>query len=213
MDIEGRLERVEKRLRIYQGITAAVIILLGAVFIREAAPGAQAGSEPQAIPEKIQARAFEVVNPDGVIVARLSSGIFNSGDLVLNGYSKPFSLIRSVQIYGAGIAFHSKIIDPSVDMSQILVTIGADDRGGLFAIYNNEEKLSVGVSATASGDGEITIADRNGRPLVRIGADGRTLESGAERPAGRLSIYDSQGRAAVTLRANAQGSGIVELSE
>ncbi len=213
MDIERRLERVERRLRIFQGITAAVIILLGAVIIREAAPGAQAGSEPQAIPEKIQARAFEVVNPDGVIVARLSGGIFDSGDLVLNGYSKPFSLIRSVQIYGAGIAFHSKIIDPSVDMSQILVTIGADDRGGLFAIYNNEEKLSVGASATAGGDGEIMIADRSGRPLVRIGADGEISESAAERPAGRLNIYDSERRAAVTLRANTKGKGILELSE
>lgn len=213
MNIEGRLERVEKRLRIFQGITAAVIILLGAVIFRDAVPGARAAPEPQAIPEKIRARAFEVVNSDGVIVARLGGGIFNSGDLVINGYSKPFSVIRSVQIYGAGIAFHSKIIDPSVDMSQILVTIGADRRGGLFAIYNDEEKLSVVVNATASGDGKIMIADRTGRPLVRIGADGPTLESGAERPAGRLSIYDSQGRAAVTLRTNAQGNGIVELSE
>ncbi|MCH8111423.1 MAG: hypothetical protein IH905_05630 [Proteobacteria bacterium] len=213
MNIEGRLERVEKRLRIFQGITAAVIVLLGAVIIREAVPGARAGSEPQAIPEKIRARAFEVVNPDGVIVARLGGGIFNSGDLVINGYSKPFSVIRSVQIYGAGIAFHSKIIDPSVDMSQILVTIGADDRGGLFAIYNDEEKLSVGANATASGDGEITIADRNGRPLVRIGADGQILESSAGPPTGRLKVYNSEGRAAVTLRANARGSGIVELSE
>lgn len=213
MNIEGRLERVEKRLRIFQGITAAVIVLLGAVIIREAVPGARAGSEPQAIPEKIRARAFEVVNPDGVIVARLGGGIFNSGDLVINGYSKPFSVIRSVQIYGAGIAFHSKIIDPSVDMSQILVTIGADDRGGLFAIYNDEEKLSVGANATASGDGEITIADRTGRPLVRIGADGQIFESSAGPPTGRLSVYDSERRAAVTLRANAQGTGIVELSE
>lgn len=213
MNIEGRLERVEKRLRIYQGITAALIVLLVGVIIREAAPGAQAASEPQPIPEKIQARAFEVVNPDGVIVARLGAGIFNSGDLVLNGFSKPFSLIRSVQIYGAGIAFHSKIIDPSVDMSQILVTIGADDRGGLFAIYNNEEKLSVAANATASGDGEITIADRTGRPLVQIGAGGQTLKSSAERPTGRLSIYDSERRAAVTLRANTKGKGIVELSE
>ena len=213
MNIEGRLERVEKRLRIYQGITAAAIILLGAVIVRDAAPDARAGSEPQAIPEKIRARAFEVVNSEGVIVARLSGGIFNSGDLVVNGFSKPFSVIRSVQIYGVGIAFHSKIIDPSVDMSQILVSIGADDRGGLFAIYNDEEKLSLGANATASGDGEITIADRTGRPLVRIGADSQTFESSADRPTGRLSIYDSERRTAVTLRANPRGKGIVELSE
>ncbi len=213
MNIEGRLKRVEKRLRFYQGIIAALIILLGAVIIRDAAPGAQAGSEPRPIPDKIQARAFEVVNPDGVIVARLGGGIFNSGDLVLNGYSKPISLIRSVQIFGSGIAFHSKIIDPSVDMSQILVTIGANDRGGLFAIYNDEEKLLVGGNATAGGDGQITIADRTGRPLVEIGADRQLLESSAGAPAGRLSVYDSQRRAAVTLRTNAQGKGIVELSE
>ena len=213
MNIEGRMERVEKRLRIYQGITAAVIVLLGALIIREAAPDAQAGSDPQAIPEKIRARAFEVVNADGVIVARLGGGIFNSGDLVLNGFSKPFSVIRSVQIYGAGIAFHSKIIDPSVDMSQILVSIGADDRGGLFAIYNDEEKLSVGANATASGDGEITIADRTGRPLVRIGADSWNSEGSAASPTGRLSVYGTERGAAVTLRANAEGQGTVELSE
>lgn len=213
MNIEGRLERVEKRLRIYQGFIAALIIFLGAVIIREAAPGARAGSDLQAIPDKIRARAFEVVNAEGVIVARLSGGIFNSGDLVLNGYSKPFSVIRSVQIYGAGIAFHSKIIDPSVDMSQILVTIGADDRGGLFAIYNDEEKLSVGINATVGGDGEITIADRNGRPLVRIGADSEISGTGAGRPTGRVSVFDSKRQAAVTLRANSQGKGFVEISE
>ncbi len=213
MKIEERLERVEKKLRIYQGIFAAFIILLGAVLIREAAPGAQASAEPQSIPDKIQARSFEVVNPEGVIVARLSGGIFNSGDLVLNGFSKPFSVIRSIQIYGAGIAFHSKIFDPSVDMSQILVSIGANKRGGLFAIYNDEEKLSVGGSATADGDGELMVADRTGRILVRVGADSWNSQGVAASPAGRLSVYDTGRDAAVTLGANAEGQGIVELAE
>ena len=213
MNIEGRLERVEKKLRIYQVLTAAVIILLAAVIIREASPGAQAGSDPQAIPDKIQARAFEVVNPEGVIVARLGGGVFNSGDLVLNGFNKPFSVIRSIQIYGAGIAFHSKIFDPSVDMSQILVSIGANKRGGLFAIYNDEEKLSVAVNANADGDGELVVADRTGKDLVRIDADRRLFDGSATRPAGRVSVYNSQRQAAATLRTNSNGDGIVELAQ
>ena len=213
MNIEGRLERVEKKLRIYQVLTAAVIILLAAVIIREASPGAQAGSDPQAIPDKIQARAFEVGNPEGVIVARLGGGVFNSGDLVLNGFNKPFSVIRSIQIYGAGIAFHSKIFDPQVDMSQILVSIGANKRGGLFAIYNDEEKLSVAVNANADGDGELVVADRTGKDLVRIDADRRLFDGSATRPAGRVSVYNSQRQAAATLRTNSNGDGIVELAQ
>lgn len=209
--IEGRLERVEKRLRVYQGILGALVIVLGIFLIREVAPGAQASNDPAAIPEKIQARAFEVVNPEGVIVARLNGGIFNSGNLVLNGFNKPFSVIRSIQIYGAGIAFHSKIFDPSVDMSQILVSIGADKRGGLFAIYNDEEKLSVALNPNADGDGELVVADRTGKDLVRINADRQLFDGSAARPAGRVSVYNSQRRAAATLRTNANGEGIVEL--
>ena len=213
MNIEGRLERVEKRLRVYQGVLAALVILLGVVLIREVAPGAQASNDPGAIPNKIQARAFEVVNPEGVIVARLGGGIFNSGDLVLNGFNKPFSVIRSIQIYGAGIAFHSKIFDPQVNMSQILVSIGANKRGGLFAIYNDEEKLSVAVNANADGDGELVVADRTGKDLVRIDADRQLFDGSAARPAGRVSVYNSQLQAAATLRTNSNGDGIVELAQ
>jgi len=98
MNIEGRLERVEKGLRIYQGILAALIIFAGAALIREP-PGAQAGAEPQPIPEKFRARAFEVVNTDGVIVARLGVGYSIPGPLsstVSAGRSRLSARFRSM---------------------------------------------------------------------------------------------------------------------
>ena len=171
MDVETRLHRVERQLGFYKMCALALVILVASLTVREFVSLAQAGPDASPVAETIQARKFEVVNADGVVVARLSAGLYNSGDLVLNGYSKPFSLIRSIQLYGSGIAFHSKTIDPSVDMSQILVTIGADENGGLIATYNGEEKLSVGLRAADTGDGQLTVADREGRATVIVGTD------------------------------------------
>ena len=98
-------------------------------------------------------------------------------------------------------------------MSQILVSIGANKRGGLFAIYNDEEKLSVAVNANADGDGELVVADRTGKELVRIDADRRLFDGSSARPAGRVSVYNSQRQAAATLRTNSNGDGIVDLAQ
>lgn len=189
MKHDRRIQQLEGGLRTQRRALSLLIVLVAVLLGRELIQPiwAQTSVDPVPIVDRLRVREIEIVAPDGLPSIELGSSAFNSGEIIIRGYDNEISLVEAVVLSGVGISFHSKIIDDEIDMSRILLTVGADENGGIVSVYNTEEKLSARLATAPEGDGRLVVADRGG--LARIEA-----LAGA---AGRIRLTDSAGRHAL----------------
>ena len=106
--------------------------------------GLLAATNPNSVPDVIQAKKFEVVNDEGKVVASLFADADGGRLSVLNKDQK------------------------------IVAGIYATAVGGLLGVYNKDGKPVAGLSATTEQGGLLSILNKDGKPVaaVRVDADG-----------------------------------------
>jgi len=83
-----------------------------------------------------------------------------------------------------------------------VLTLTQNDSGGIIATQSPSGEILVTVTATATGEGVIALADRAGRRLVELaGKPGEGV--------GVVNTFDEDGRVAVSLLAS-KGAGVVQ---
>jgi hypothetical protein len=136
MDIEQRfahLERSNRRLR--TGLLSLTIAITTVLIVGLA--------KPEKVPDVITAKAFQVVNNDGLKLVRMAGA--------------PSGRLGGVTTYN--------------DKGQALVTLGATVNGdGAITTLNGKGQKLVALSATADGKGLVTTFNDRGQRLLRLGS-------------------------------------------
>jgi len=98
----------------------------------------------QTVPDVIQAKKFEVVNDEGIVLVELSN-------LIGGGVDNGMLVTRNSE-------------------GQTLVKLWASSVGGMVATENGKGQTLVRLGVTEGGNGAVTTENGKGQTLVRLGA-------------------------------------------
>ena len=177
--IEGRILKMERSLRIYRGIFAASFLLIGFLVI-------SSFKEKQSAPDRLQAKAFEVVDDYGNVLVKIGA-YKNAGVVTLytDRGKAIVDILKNVDGNGAVVGYNR-------NESIAYRLTGTSTGGGTMELNNSNGKEVVYAGPTSSNGGLITIYNASGDQIVTTG---QTAEQN-----GVINIYNRY-----TRRINAMG--------
>ena len=154
--MEERMAKLERSLHFYRSIFLLSTLCIGFLVI-------SSFKEKQSAPDRLQAKAFEVVDDNGNILAKIAS-YKNAGSMTI--YTERgktlVDIIKNVDGNGAVVGFNS---------AQAITyrLTGTTSGGGVLDIYNSSGKQVVFAGPTTSNGGLITIYNASGNQIVTTG--------------------------------------------
>jgi len=190
MDLETRVEKLERQNRRLKAVFCALGLLVGAgLLVGQVAP--------EKIPDVIKARRFEVIPKEGPAAGR---------SVVVLGASKLGGHIAAKNRDGevSFLVAHDDAGNGSLGISnakgQEIVTLRAKDEGsGSLSTYNAEGQEIVSLTVCENRSGGVSTYNAEGQEIVCLAS----LESGG----GGINTYSKKGQALVGLREVAPGNG------
>jgi hypothetical protein len=188
-NLENRVTSLEKSLRFYQMLLGGVVIItLAFVF--------SSFNNRQSVPEKIVAKAFEVVNDDGKVLASISS---YNGNGAVTTYDKNGNYLVDVVSNTSGFG-NINIYDGKGKPTLQLYNVKGG--GGALAIKNKDGKDAVMLSLMTSGSGHLSLNSSSGSSLIWMG---ETTEKNSD-----IKMYNNSGRQVVRMASTNVSDGSIE---
>ncbi|MDB5201188.1 MAG: hypothetical protein JWQ27_597 [Ferruginibacter sp.] len=152
-NLEERLTKMEKTINIYRMIFGAMITI-GFTFVLMSA------DKKQFVPDRIQAKSFEVVDDYGNVLVSLKP---ENGNGLVNTYSKAgYRLVSLFPSDGGGGGINTFDTDGQVNF-KVTRTM---DGGGYMALFNSDRKEVFEVGTTTANSGYFRVNDRDGEKLA-----------------------------------------------
>ncbi|HYC40746.1 MAG TPA: hypothetical protein VEB63_09675 [Chitinophagaceae bacterium] len=188
--VEQRLQRLEKRLRVYQ-YGFLVIILLGGFFMVTAfkKPGAA---------DIIKAKEFQVVDDYGRVLMSLREDS-DAGQLDMYNSSGTRLLTFTTSDGGAGT-----IIGRDASGKKIYRMINVKGGGGSMCVYNTNEAIASEISITDRNTGYMEINNTNGNNML-------VCTYGTNSSSGIFSVYNDINTRICVLGSDATGNGVLNV--
>lgn len=190
-NLENRVLQLEKYLRFYQMMFSAVIVAALVIGVMSFT------GKKQQVPEKIQAKAFEVVDANGKVLINLSS--YNSNGAITT-FNKDGNYLVDIVSNTSGFA-NVNLYDGKGKPTMQLYNVKGG--GGALAIKNKDGKDAVMLSLMTSGTGHLSLNNSAGSSLLWFGET-------AERN-GDIKLYNKNGRQALRLTCTDLSDGSMEL--
>ena len=185
--IEARLAKMERSLRFYRSIFLISSVLIAFLII-------SSFKDKQSAPDRVQAKAFEVVDDYGNVLAKLAA-YKNAGTMVIytdRGKSL-VNILKNVDGNGAVVGFNSA--------EQIAYRLtGTSSGGGTMELNNATGKEVVYAGPTTSNGGLITIYNASGNQIVTTG---QTAEQN-----GVINIYNRNNNRINAMGGDADNNGV-----
>ena len=189
--IEQRISKLEKSLRMYRLFFGTSVILLIAVVL-------MSSGKKNDVPDLVKAKAFQVVDDNGKVLLLLNK---EKGNGQMATYSSSGErLVRLFTSDGGAGAINTFDANGTLNFKVTRTTEG----GGYMALYNSVEKEIMEVGVTRSNSGYFQINDDQANKLVWLtrtsGGGGymslsnkgtETLVMSTPEVGSRLSIYNS----------------------
>lgn len=156
-DLETRMNRLEKSLRFYQ--LGFVTLLLCAITIAMLS----FTNKNNQVPDKIQAKAFEVVDNNGKVLVNLSQ---YNGNGAITTYDKFGNYLVDIVSNSSGFG-NVNIYDGKG--KPILQLYNVKGGGGALAIKNKDGQDAVFLGLMTSGSGHLALKSNTGNPLFLDG--------------------------------------------
>ena len=154
--METRMAKMERSLRFYRSIFLLSTLVIAFLSI-------SAFKDKQSAPERLQAKAFEVVDDYGNVLVKL--GAYKNAGVITTYTDRGKELVdilKNVDGNGAIVGFNS-----SEAIAYRLT--GTTSGGGVLDIYNANGKEVVYAGPTSSNGGLITIYNASGNQIVTTG--------------------------------------------
>jgi len=189
--IEQRISKLEKSLRMYRLFFGTSVILLIAVVL-------MSSGKKNDVPDLVKAKAFQVVDDNGKVLLLLNK---EKGNGQMATYSSSGErLVRLFTSDGGAGAINTFDANGTLNFKVTRTTEG----GGYMALYNSVEKEIMEVGVTRSNSGYFQVNDDQANKLVWLtrtsGGGGymslsnkgtETLVMSTPEVGSRLSIYNS----------------------
>ena len=170
--LEKRVSSLEKSLRLYQ---LALALLIGGIFFI----GVTSFKKDQ-VPDKLTAKAFEVVDNDGKVLVNLSA--YNGGGAITT-YDKKGAYLVDIISNTSGFG-NINIYDGKGKPTLQLYNVKGG--GGALALKNKDGKDAVMLSLMTSGAGHLSLNSATGTSLIWMG---ETTEHNAD-----IKMYNTSGK-------------------
>lgn len=154
--METRMAKMERSLRFYRSIFLLSTLVIAFFVI-------SAFKDKQSAPDRLQAKAFEVVDDYGNVLVKL--GAYKNAGVITTYTDRGKELVdilKNVDGNGAIVGFNS-----SEAIAYRLT--GTTSGGGVLDIYNSNGKEVVYAGPTSSNGGLITIYNASGNQIVTTG--------------------------------------------
>ena len=154
------LERANKRYRFFFGLTIVGVCAMGIM-----------GFGKNQVPDKIQAKKFEVVNDEGKVLARMD--IFDGVGSVTT-YNKSGEILTDIvptKSNAGGIV----VYDGNGKQNIILTDVTGG--GGSIRVNNSNEKTGVQIGRNGQQAGSVSVQNQNGKKILLLTGD--TTDAGA----------------------------------
>ncbi len=171
-DVEKRVASLEKSIRIYQFLTLG-IVLTTLVFLISS-------FNDQQVPDKIKAKAFEVVDQSGKVLVTLSE--FNEGGAITT-FNKSGNYLVDIISNKTGFG-NVNLYDGKGKPTMQLFNV--KDGGGAIVVKNKEGKDALYLGLMSSGSGHISLNNSKGIPLMLLGEN---VENAAD-----LRMFNASGK-------------------
>jgi hypothetical protein len=180
--IEARMIKMERSLRLYRGVFILSVMLIAFLAVTSF-------KDKQSAPDRLQAKAFEVVDDYGNVLVKIGA-YKNAGSItVYTARAKAIlDILKNVDGNGAVVGYNRN------EAIAYRLT-GTSSGGGTMELNNGNGKEVVYAGPTSSNGGLITIYNASGDQIVTTG---QTAEQN-----GVINIYNRY-----TRRINAMGGDI-----
>lgn len=188
--IEQRISRLEKSLKVYRIFFGTAVITLIAVML-------MSSGKKTEVPDLIKAKAFQVVDDDGNVILLLNKEKDN-GQVVTFSQSGQ-KLVRLFTSEGGAGAINTFDKNGKLNFKVTKITEG----GGFMALYNSEEKEILEAGSIIGNAGYLQINDHNAKKIAWItevtnGGGSLSLYANdqgsifleAQSAGGRISVYN-----------------------
>ena len=152
-NIELRMNRLEKQVRIYRILAFVLVIGFSGVLIT-------GFKDKTAAPDVIKAKSFQVVNDNDVVIAEMNSESGNGQITTMTPTGK--KLFQAFTVTGGGGGINTFDKDGEVNFKVTRTT----DGGGYMALFNENRKEIFEVGTTTANSGYFRINDKYGEKLA-----------------------------------------------
>ena len=190
-NLEKRVFQLEKSLRFYQMMFSTVVLAALVIGFMSFT------NKNKQVPEKITAKAFEVVDDNGKVLVNLST---YNGNGAITTFNKDGSYLVDIVSNTSGFA-NVNLYDGKGKPTMQLYNVKGG--GGALAIKNKEGNDAVMLSLMTSGSGHLSLNNSSGASLLWLG---ETSERN-----GDLKLYNKNGRQAIRLACTDMSDGSLEL--
>jgi hypothetical protein len=187
-NLETRVASLEKSIRFYQFLLSGIVLIALAFTVTS--------FKNNQVPEKITAKAFEVVDANGKVLVSLSS---YNGNGSVTTYDKNGNYLVDILSNTSGFG-NINLYDGKGKTTMQLYNVKGG--GGALAIKNKDGKDAVMLSLMTSGSGHISMNNAVGNPLIWLG---ETLEKNAD-----LKMYNNSGRQTLRMASTNVSDGSIE---
>jgi hypothetical protein len=185
--IEARMVKMERSLRFYRSIFFLSSLVIAFLVI-------SSFKDKQAVPDRLQAKSFEVVDDYGNVLVKVAA--YKEAGAVTTytkGGKTLVDILKNVDGNGAVVGFNS-----SNAIAYRLT--GTDKGGGVLDIYNGNGKEVVYAGPTTSNGGLITIYNASGNQVVTTGQTGEQN--------GVINIYNRNNNRINAMGGDADNNGV-----
>ena len=185
--MEARMAKMERSLQLYRSIFLLSTLLIAFLTI-------SAFKEKQTAPDRLQAKAFEVVDDYGNVLVKL--GAYKNAGVITTYTDRGKELVdilKNVDGNGAIVGFNS------TEAIAYRLT-GTTSGGGVLDIYNSLGKEVVYAGPTSSNGGLITIYNASGNQIVTTG---QTTDQN-----GVINIYNHNNNRINAMGGDANNNGV-----
>ena len=191
-NLETRITRLEKTLRFYQ-ITFSGIVLVAIAFLISSF-----ADKNNAVPDKLVAKAFEVVDENGKVLVNLAT---YNGNGAITTFDKTGNYLVDVVSNTSGFG-NINIYDGKGKPTLQLYNVKGG--GGAMSIKNKDGQNALFLGLMSSGSGHISLNTITGSPLLWFG---ETSERNAD-----FKLYNNGGKVIGRFAATNVSDGSIELS-
>jgi hypothetical protein len=187
LHIEKRLEKLERKIRLYQFAFVSIILLGGLITIT--------AFKKNTVPDLIQAKEFQVVDDDGKVFVSIKKG-YGSGDIAV------YNLIGTDIIHllksdaGTGV-----ILTRNGNGNFACRLAGYTDGGGKLEIYNSKDKIADEIGYNTADAGYVALSSENGNKMIEM----TSSNSGN----GVYNSYDDKGNNIIIMGGTSQHDGTI----
>jgi hypothetical protein len=169
-DIESRLLALEKANRLYRRLLGVAVVCAAAMAV---------GGAGQGVPDKVQAKTFEVLDDSGTVIASMSHYKGNGAVSTFNAQGKLLTDIVATAGGAGGVVTYDGAGHQNMKLTD--VTGG----GGSIVINNASQQSVIELGHNTQAAGSILLRNKTGKTILQNTSD--TADTGA------VLTYDADG--------------------